>query len=279
MAILLLSIVATCSARSQASSVSIDVSLEHDQFLPGEEIRVVVRVTNFSGQPLELGKDNNWLSFSVESREKHILEKYGNPEVTGVFTLESSMTATKRANITPFFNLQKPGRYEVSVRVRLPQWNLEVPSRPVTFDVVRGTKLREIQFGVPPLEEERDLAPEIRKYILQQAEYRKEMKLYIRLTDASEANTLKLFPISKMASFSKPEAQLDKFSNLHVLHRSGQNSFSYCTMNPFGQILTLNRYDFLGDSRPRLGFDEAGRISVRGGSKVVTDNDVPPPEL
>lgn len=278
MAVLLLSLFAVGSARAQGNSVTVEVSLDQEQFLPQEEIKVAVRITNFSGQPLELGKDNTWLSFTVQSLEKRLLDKYGDPEVAGVFTLNSSMTATKRANITPFYNLQTPGRYEVSVRVRIPQWNVEVSSRPATFDIVRGAKLREVQFGVPAGEGDRERAPEVRKYILQQAEYRKEMKLYIRLADATESKTLKLFPISRMVSFARPEAQLDKFSNLHVLHQSGQNSFSYCTMNPYGQILTLNRYDFLGDSRPRLSADENGRIIVRGGSRVMTENDVPPPE-
>jgi hypothetical protein len=73
--------------------------------------------------------------------------------------------------------------------------------------------------------------------------------------------------------------QLDKFSNLHVLHQSGQNSFTYCTMNPFGQIANLQRHDYYGDSRPRLVMDDSGRISVRGGNRVVTDTDVPPPDV
>lgn len=279
MAVLLLSLVAVCSARAQASTVTVDVSLDQQQFLVGEEVRVIVRVTNFSGQPLELGKDNSWLSFSVESREKHFMEKYGDPNVIGAFTLQSSKSATKRVNIAPYFNIQKPGRYEVKVRVRIPQWNIEVASRPVGFDVVRGAKLREIQFGVPAGEGESDRTPVIRKYILQQAQYQKELKLYIRLTDESEARTLKLFPIARMESFGSPDAQLDKFSNLHVLHRSGQHSFTLCSMNPSGQILTLNRYDFHGDSRPRLALDGNGRIFVRGGKRVVTRNDIPPPDL
>ncbi|MFN7138202.1 MAG: hypothetical protein ACK4UN_02565 [Limisphaerales bacterium] len=278
MAVLLLSLIAVCSARGQASSITVQVSLDQEQFLPYEEIRVAVRIVNLSGQTLELGKDNSWLSFHVESRDKFFIERYGEPDVTGVFTLESSMAATKRANITPHFNVYRPGHYTVSAKVRIPEWNIEVSSRPISFNIVRGTKLREIQFGVPAIGEERG-APEIRKYILQQAEYRKEMKLYIRLTDANEVKTIKLYPIARMMSFSRPEVQVDRFSNLHVLHQSGQHMFTYCTMNPYGQILTLHRYDILGATKPRLTVDESGRISVRDGSRVYTDSDLPPVDV
>jgi len=279
MAVLLLSLATVCSAWSQAGGVTVEIKLEQEQFLPDEDIRVAVHITNFSGQPIEFGQDNTWLTFFVESRDRHLFEKYSNPDVRGAFTLESSKTAIKRVNITPHYNISRPGRYEVSAKVFLEKWNVMISSRPVTFDIVRGSVLSEMPVGVPPLPGEENGPPETRKYILQQAEFRKEMKLYIRLTDATGEKTVKLFPIARMMSFAKPQMQVDKFSNLHVLHQSGQNSFTYCTMNPFGQIIARNRYDYQGDSRPRLGVNDEGRIVVRGGIRVASADDIPPSDI
>ena len=267
------SLAAVCG---QTKSISVELVLEQDQFLPSEELRVAVRVTNFSGQQLHLGKENDWLTFFVESREHAIVERYSNPPVEGEFTLDSSMTATRRVNIAPFFNLQRSGRYQLVAKVKLPQWEQEVVSAAKTFDIVRGAKLKEFEIGVP---NERSGAPEVRKFILQKADYLKEMKLYVRLTDATEARTYKVFPVARMISFGQPEGQVDRFSNLHVLHQVAQRSFSYCVVNPDGQIITRQLHDYLGDSRPRLQMTEEGRITVRGGARRITDTDLPPVDM
>ena len=268
-------LVAVVHGFAQTRSVSVEVVLEQEQFLPNEEIRVAVRITNFSGQPLHLGKENDWLTFFIESRERAIVEKYGNPPVTGEFTVDSSMTATRRVDIAPFFDVQKPGRYQLVARVKLSQWNEEIVSPIKNFDIARGSKLKELEFGVP---QQTASAPEVRKYILQKADYLKEMKLYVRVTDATEARTFKVFPLARMISFGRPEAEVDRFSNLHVLHQISQRSFNYCVVNPDGQIITRQTHDYHGDSRPRLQMTDEGRIIVHGGLRRVTENDLPPAE-
>ena len=52
---------------SASAQVTVDVVLDQEQFLPSESLPVAVRITNRSGQPLHLGADTNWLTFSVES--------------------------------------------------------------------------------------------------------------------------------------------------------------------------------------------------------------------
>ena len=117
------------------------------------------------------------------------------------FTLESSKAGIRRANLTPYFDFRQPGRYQIIATVKIPQWEKEVVSNPVSFDITAGTKLKELNFGVPS--QATNAAPEMRKYILQQAIYLKEMKLYFRLTDSTGANTYRLFPIARMVTFSE----------------------------------------------------------------------------
>lgn len=54
--------------RSQAQ-VNVEVAMDQDEFLPGEALPAAVRITNRSGQSLDLGKDPDWLTFSIESRD------------------------------------------------------------------------------------------------------------------------------------------------------------------------------------------------------------------
>ncbi len=261
---------------AQSAAVSVELTLDQDQFLPDEDVRVAVKITNLSGQTLHFGTDPDWLSFSMESRNNQLVQKTGEPAVEGEFSLESSLTATKRVNITPCFDFARPGAYRIVATVRIPQWNNEIMSKPKSFEVVGGTRLREIEFGVPN-ESGDGRTPEIRRYVLQQALYLKQMRLYLRITDASGAKTLKLLPLAPMTSFSKPEAQLDKFSNLHVLTQSGARSFHYLVLNPDGQLLTRQTHDYT-DTRPVLKYNAEGRVRVFGGNRRVTSSDIPAPQ-
>ena len=61
----------------KVSAVTAEVTLEQDQFLPNEDVRVAVRVTNRSGQPLQLGKENDWITFSIQAPRSICRETIG----------------------------------------------------------------------------------------------------------------------------------------------------------------------------------------------------------
>ena len=99
------------------------------------------------------------------------------------------------------------------------------------------------------------------------------------LLDHFEADTIAIFPVGRLHGFSKPEPQLDRWSNLHVFYQEGAHSFSYYLITPDGLLLTRQFWDINGDSRPGLKVDSEGRIAVFGGVRRVTPDDLPPPDL
>jgi hypothetical protein len=266
---------AAINAWGQQTPVTADLGVAQEQTLPNEDLRVAVKITNISGRTLQFGKEADWLTFKVESLDGFAVPSHGQPPVTGEFSLDSSTAGTKRVNITPHFNIQRPGRYRVIATVKLPQWGSEVSTPPKTFEVLTGTKLKVIDFGVPSSASSTN-APEMRKYILQQANYSKELKLYVRVTDATETETLKVLSLARIFSFSRPELQLDRFSNLHVVVQTAQKGFSYFEINPEGQLLARQTHDFKGDSRPHLVPTDDGLITVTGGVRREADDDLPP---
>lgn len=245
------------------AGVTVELTLEQDQFLPNEEVRVGVRIVNHSGQTLHLGKGNDWLTFTLQARDNYVVSQLGAVPVAGEFSLDSSLAGTKRVNLTPYFDFRQAGRYEIIATVKIPQWNKEIASLPKAFDVINGTKLREFDFGVPLPPGVTNQQPVMRKYLLQQAIYLKQMKLYLRLMDSNGA-TLKVFPIAPLVSLSRPEAELDRRSNLHVLSQIGARSFNYSEINPDGEIVAQRIYEY-GRTRPRLRADLDGNILVVGG--------------
>lgn len=256
-----------------SAQVTVEIRLDQDQFLPGETIPAAVRITNRSGQTLALGDSDDWLTFSVERRDEResIVPKIGEVPVRGPFELETSKIATKRVDLAPYFNFGTVGRYAVVATLRIPGWDREITSPPRVFQIINGTRMWEREFGLAATSGQ---PPETRRYILQQANYlRGQLRLYLRITDGPGLRTLKVLPIGTIVSFSRPEPQLDKSSNLHLLYQNGPRSFSYHVFNPDGEVVTDEIYDYLG-SRPRLRVDDEGNVKVIGGVRRRTPAEI-----
>src|SRR5208282_1914889 len=131
-------------------------------------------------------------------------------------------------------------------------WNQEIPSPPRTFDVIDGAKLWSQTFGVPAPAGVTNSVPEVRKYTLEEANYlHSQLRIYVQVSDESEIHVFKVRAIGPMVSFSQPEAQLDRLSNLHVLYQSGARVFTYSLVSPDGDIVRQEMYDYV-NTRPRL---------------------------
>lgn len=262
-----------------SAQVTVEVTLEQEQFLPGEALPAAVKIRNRSGQTLHMGREADWLTFSVESesREGFVVTKSGEAPVMGEFTLESSQVATKQVDLAPYFALTRPGRYSTIATVRIKEWDGQTTSPPKAFDIINGAKLWSQDFGVPPAAGATNQPPEIRRYTLQQANYlRKQLRLYLRLTDESESRVLKVFPIGPLVGFSQPEPRVDQRSHLHLLYQDGARTFSYTVINPDGEIIVRQTHEYIG-SRPRMQTSKDGKISVVGGARRVTNKDLPVP--
>jgi hypothetical protein len=180
-------------------------------------------------------------------------------------------------DLAPYFTLTTPGRYEIVATVRINDWNRDVTSAPKPFDLISGAKLWEQEVGVPKSTVATNSEPEIRRYILQQANYlRGQTRLYIRVTDAY-GKPIRVLPVGPSLTFSRPEPQVDRLSNLHLLYQDGPYSFDYTVCNLQGEVITRQTYDYT-ESRPRLWIDDEGNVTVKGGVRRVVANDVPPPK-
>jgi hypothetical protein len=267
---------------SASAQVTVDVVLDQEQFLPSETLPVAVRITNRSGQPLHLGTDADWLTFGVEAVSGPMVVKKADVPVQGEFDLASSQVATKRVDLAPYFALTRQGSYRVTAMVHIKDWNAEIPSPPRTFDVIDGAKLWSQTFGLPVPAGVTNRPPEVRKYTLEEANYlRSQLRMYVQVSDESETHFFKVRAIGPMVSFSQPEAQLDRLSLLHVLYQSGARTFTYSVVNPDGDIVWQEIYDYF-DTRPRLHTDDDGNITVLGGGRRVKPDNTPvikPPEL
>ena len=270
--VLVLTVLACFRATAQ---VSLDVTTEQEQFLPGEALPVAVRIVNRSGQPVHLGSTPDWLNFNVESSEGLVVTKKGEVPVLGDFDLESSQLGIKRADLQPYFVIGKPGRYKIVATLRIKDWSVSMPSPAKYIDVINGVDLWTQDFGVPPAPDATNSAPEVRNYTFVQANYlREQLRLYVRVSDPSEALVFKVAPLGTLVSFSHPEARVDRQSRLHVLWQAGSKAFSYCVISAGGIVQQREVYDYF-TTRPRLTVTPNGEIAVSGGTRRAAPTEYP----
>ncbi|MDR3455924.1 MAG: hypothetical protein P4N60_00645 [Verrucomicrobiae bacterium] len=260
------------TAFSRASAqVTLELELGQEQFLPGETMVVATKITNRSGRPLHFGAEANWLTFNVESLDGFVVIKNADVPVSGEFDLESSQMGTKRVDIAPYFSMMRPGRYKVIATLRIKDLSAETASAPKLFDIISGAKLWTQEFGVPAASG----APEMRKFSLQQASYlNSSMRLFVQVGDVTDTRVYKTTQLGQTISFSRPEAQVDRRSVLHVLWQSGAQGFSYCQVNPAGEVVLRETYDDV-NSRPRLSVNDNGDMEVVGGVKRGKPGEAP----
>jgi hypothetical protein len=268
-----LSLAAVLAAQAQ---VRIEIRFDGEQYIANQPLIANVRIVNDSGVTLRLGDDPNWLAFTIETMEGPYASQLRLPDVVGAFELESSHTATKHVDLAPCFNLTRSGKYKVFATVKVPAFKTSFASPGKVFYIVSGSRMWEKQFGVPPniAPPDSNGLPELRKYMLIQALSGKDTRFFVRVTDAQE-NNIRVIPIGTLISFSKPEPQIDKWSNLHVLYQIGARSFVYSVVNPDGQLLAREIHE-ITDTRPTMVETDEGRIIIKGGARRPSVDDVPP---
>jgi hypothetical protein len=263
-----------------AAQVAVEIKFDQEQYLPNEPLVAHVKVRNDSGQTLHLAESETWLTFVVEGTEgTQFVRQRRMPKVKDQpFDLESSKTASINVDLAPCWELTKTARYKVTATVFVPAFNEKFASAAKPFLIGSGSQMWEQAFGVPPEVSPvgADGRPEVRKYKLVQTNPGAEAKMFVRVTDKFDED-MRVIQIGPLVSFSRPEPQVDRWCNLHVLYQTGAKAFLYTMINCDGMVIARERHDQT-DTRPTLRVNQEGRISVAGGIRRYTNDDLPPVE-
>jgi hypothetical protein len=254
------------------AQVSAELVLDQELFLSQESLFVGVKVTNLSGKALEFGTNAEWLRFSVEYVGGAAVNQIVELPRQEAFILENSKRGTRVVDLAECYDCAKPGRYTVTAIINIPGWDSVIMSPAKSFTVINGTRIWEQIFGVPVANASSNQVSS-RKYILQKMVTMKENRLYIRLTDAEEGKTYRVYQLCPMVSFAQPETQIDKDSNLNVLCQTGARIFTFLVVSPNCELVKRISYEYAG-SRPTMSVDGEGGFRIAGGKRRVTPDDI-----
>lgn len=270
--------------RPARSLVQFQIELRQKLFLSGEAIEVELRLLNNSGAPLTFSPADGWLEFTVTSTikptgEGSLVPRLQPVVVNETFTVKHTDAAKTVVNLTPGFDLRRPGLYRVSAAMTYRGGPAPITAQPLSFNVVPGYKLMEQEFGLPRVDGA--APPEVRKYSLQQLTLTepREMRLYVMVTDSSEETVFRQLKLGRMAGSDKPPTRLDRLSNFHVLHQAeGGRHFVHSVVSPRGDLLVRETYQAFG-ARPSLVLTDDGVVTVKGGVLRARPDDILPARL
>ena len=268
--LLTLALAGTLTTVAQAQ-VNVEVVLEQEQYLRSESLPVRVRISNDSGRALRLGDDFEWLSFTINEESGKQVLKTGDVPLAKPFTIEPAQTISLRTDLMPHFDLSQLGHYTLNLKMKVPQLQQEVSSKPKSLDIISGVTLWEKDVGVPGTD------PLVtRRYALQQATFFQQQRLYVRVTDATGSRVVKVVSLGQALSISKPEAVVDNVSHLHVLFRNNQQTFFYGVITTDGELIIRQTHEFAAGVAPRLRAESDGRVVVVSGQRKILLSDLPP---
>jgi hypothetical protein len=260
-----------CLAFVVQAQIDVDLVLEREFFLPAEPVEVGLRIANFTGDPLKLGAQRDWLQFSVESAKGNVVSKLAEPPESGEFTLQQSTRGTLRWNLTPMFSIDQPGTYRVVATVRLPSGEAYT-TLPASFEVIAGVKLnepREVGVKLP------DGTTERRKFILQQVNFLAKVQLYLRITDVAESHTFAVIPLGSTVSFDRAQWVVDRETQFHVLHRATGSQYLYHVFLGDGSIVARQLWARSNEGRPELKVNDDGLVRVYNAVRISSPGDLP----
>ena len=234
-----------------------------------------VKITNFSGQTIEVATTPDWIQFTVEAVGGYVVNRLAEISAPGKFEVENGFVATRKINIGPAFDLSRPGRYTVSGGIFITSYGKPVYARPIPLEVLSMTPMWERNFGVPNAESESG-GIVARRYSLIQITRNDKPYIYVSTSEVGTGRLLSTIPLTRVVGFGEPQKMLDGANNLHVLSQTGRIEYNYSVINPDGRLIVRQTVEHPGQSiRPHLAFDRKGQLVVKGGVRKLSEDDVP----
>lgn len=242
----------------------LDLRLETGKpaFLQYSPIPFQIRMKNLGAGELHLvsGPGRPWLEMVVQSTDGLVIRPerpWDVPEIR----LQPGESRTFPIDLAPYYLVREPGGYQVRASVRLSSGETLLTD-PLTFLIGRG----EVIWTVP-----RGEGADRRVYSLLKFFEDPAVGLYLRV-EVPEKNLV--YPSRRLGPYlplSKPSAEFDEKSHLHILYATGAGMYRLTVVNQEGRVLREENRQEQGQ-RLSLTRSAQGEVEVKGGVVVLPSN-------
>lgn len=258
--------------RPVAAQVRVELSFGQKDYLLYSAIEAKVKVTNGTGQPLDLArmsKGQAWIDFLIfqsdDLQVEHTNKAWNPPSMVLLPGEVKSMTI----NLLPYFHIRETGLYRVNACVRLA--GKEFVSRTARFAVSHGTLLWADRYTAPPRMGDKEHKPRPRLYELIRHRNGEKDELFVRVSDPEAIWVYGTIPMGPLIRDSEPSSRIDREGNLHVFFQAGSRIFHYCRVSAEARRLGI-RYFSNVSGPPTLITDDKGDTEVIGGEEIFPDS-------
>ncbi|MFT4690890.1 MAG: hypothetical protein ACJASX_001269 [Limisphaerales bacterium] len=258
-----------CAASAiHAAEVRVYLTSKVNQFVPGEQIPLNLRIENFSGKSFQIGDSPDWLGLRVESPTRSSATQLSlvRERITG--TVPNAEAGKLTVNLTDYYMFTDTGKYKVRAYVKTTGLEPVFMSYPdFEFDIVPATTIWEMPIGYVPVGQPQ-LQPLARTFAVQKIT-RARTKIYVRVSGTDTGELISMIPLGELVTSRRSVKRIDRLSNLHILHQSGAHEFSYHTIAPDGKLLRRRTYGFANRRAPVLEVNDSGIGEIVSGLRIV----------
>lgn len=252
-------------ANQADAQIQVDLKLDRPLYVLHEPVTGTLTIINRAGRDLVFGESGglSWLDFTVTDGKGNLITPFqGMPKETSI-VLQSGQTYEHKVHINKYYPMGQVGIYRVKASVNFPQIRRVFQSPQQSVQITEGQPLWSQIVGVP---QGHPRAGTYREYSLMTYYHGARNKaLYFRMKDSDSGLIYKTYPLGDYMTLRPPAHAIDRENQLHVLHMSAPQKYTYTVIDIDGNPLFQREYVERNTNRPELVSTDFGDVSVQGG--------------
>jgi hypothetical protein len=257
----LLLMVWICAGTARAQ-VEIRWGMEHTRTVLMEPIIATVQIANYTGEPLDLSPGGNArLGFDVEDRPTSMVPTTGQPLIRDTVVIPSGESRELVVNLLSTYRILYGQSYMLTPFLEFD--GMRFFGKRLSLEVQPGLELLKREYGLRSADNARSVS--FRLIHRDRTDH-----LFFRVDNPVNGYCLGVYDLGPVIRFFTPSLQVDPKGVFHMLHQTAPDRFRYTSYDYDGRPVTLMYYSGQVGSI-RLVRDEAGMVSVVGGTAYVED--------
>jgi len=262
---LLLAVIAIGALDSLDAQIQVQLEMDRRLYLAHEPVTGTLTIVNRAGRDLVFGESDglSWLDFTVTDGRGHLITPIRGIASEPPIVLASGQTYRHEVTVNRYYPMAQIGVYRVKASIHFPQIKRVFTTTSETVQITDGQPMWSQIVGVPQGHPE---AGSYREYALMTYYHGARNKsLYFRLRDNDSGMVYKTYPIGDYMSIRPPQHAIDRQNQLHILHMSAPQKYTYTVVNVDGIPKMQREYYEKNADRPELVSNDFGEVRVEGG--------------
>ena len=249
-----------CVANAEAQ-LQVELQLKRLQYVAYEPIIATLGITNLAGRDVDLhdAAGQPWFGFEITTREGQPIGSVTTEQTQQTqppLRIEAGKKVTQQINLTPLYAVHDLGTYHLRAHVYFADLDKFFYSQGRVFEVTDARPIWQRSVGSPE--------GGTRTYSLLSNRFPDHTSLYVRVEDKDSGVVYATYSLGRAIAFDEPEAEVDRSSQLHVLHCAAPRIWAYSRIDLNGELVAHASFTQT-KSRPRLVHTADGAVAVRGG--------------